>query len=73
MSQHQANLAAARHLVGVGFPGQIAAIAYFDDHLQELREAGVHAAFNFYSEAGLGFAEHAWDVIEARHAEEVRT
>ena len=34
--------------------------------IAELRQAGVHAAFNFYNEAGLGFAEHAWSLLERR-------
>ncbi|MGD9018631.1 MAG: cation:proton antiporter [Desulfuromonadales bacterium] len=67
MSQHQANLAAVRHLVDVGFPGRITAIAQFDDQVEELREAGAHAAFNFYNEAGLGFAEHALEVLEGHY------
>jgi Trk K+ transport system NAD-binding subunit len=71
MPKHQANLTATRHLVEVGFPGQIAAIAQFDDQVEELREAGAHASFNFYSEAGLGFAEHAWEVLEGRYDPEV--
>lgn len=66
MPKHQANLAAARHLIDVGYPGKIAAIAHFDDQIEELEEAGVHAAFNFYSEAGLGFAEHVWSVMEKK-------
>ncbi len=64
MSKHQANLAAARHLVNIGFQGRITGIAQFDDQVEELRQAGAHAAFNFYSEAGLGFAEHAWEMLE---------
>ena len=63
MPKHQANLAAARLLIGGGFPGMIAAIAQFDDQVEELKEAGVHAAFNFYNEAGLGFAEHVWKTL----------
>jgi len=70
MPEHQANLAAVRHLVEVGFPGRITAIARFDDQVEELREAGAHAAFNFYNEAGLGFAEHACEVLEGRYAPE---
>jgi len=70
MSQHQANLAAVRHLVDVGYPGRIAAIAQFDDQVEELREAGAHAAFNIYSEAGLGFAEHAWEILEETYQPE---
>jgi hypothetical protein len=64
MPKHQANLAAARHLGEVGFPGRITAIAEFDDQVEELREAGAHAAFNVYNEAGLGFAAHACEVLE---------
>jgi hypothetical protein len=66
MPKHQANLAAVRHLVDVGFPGRITAIAQYDDQVEELREAGAHAAFNIYNEAGLGFAEHAWEVLEGK-------
>jgi hypothetical protein len=47
----------------VGYTGAVAAVAKFDDHLQELRSLGV-IAFNFYSEAGAGFAEHVEAHIE---------
>ena len=67
MPKHQANLASTRHLVEVGFPGTIAAIAHFDDQVDELKEAGAKATFNFYNEAGLGFAEHAWKALEGQH------
>ncbi len=70
MPSHQANLAATRHLLDIGFPGQITAIAQFDDQVEELREAGAHAAFNFYNEAGLGFAEHAWEIFEGTYQPE---
>jgi glutathione-regulated potassium-efflux system ancillary protein KefC len=70
MSHHQANLAAARHLVDVGFQGQIAAVAHFEDQIEELRDSGVHAAFNFYNEAGLGFAEHAFNLLDKRESKE---
>ena len=70
MPEHQTNLAAAKHLVDVGFPGQITAIAGFDDQVEELKEAGANAAFNFYNEAGLGFAEHAWEILEGQYKPE---
>ncbi|MDH3997629.1 MAG: cation:proton antiporter [Desulfuromonadales bacterium] len=66
MPKYQANLAAARHLVEIGFPGQIAAIAHFDDQVEELRNTGVGAAFNFYNQAGFGFAEHVWERLEGK-------
>lgn len=70
MSKHQSNLAAARHLAAFGFPGYIAAVAPFDDQIEELQKEGVHAAFNFYNEAGLGFAEHAWIFLERKSSRE---
>ena len=44
----------------------MAATAQFDDELEELRAAGAEAAFNFYAEAGAGFAEHVWRQAEAQ-------
>lgn len=70
MPKHRANMAAVKHLVDIGFHGRIAAVARFDDQVKALREAGVHAAFNYYSEAGLGFAEHAWEVFEGQQGSE---
>lgn len=64
MPKHQSNLAATKHLVAIEFRGMIVATAHFDDQITELKEAGVSAAFNFYNEAGLGFAEHASDLFE---------
>ena len=40
------------------YDGTIAAVAKFDDDRAALEETGVHATFNFYAEAGAGFAEH---------------
>ncbi len=70
MPKHRANMAAVKHLSDIGFHGQVAAVAKFDDQVEALRAAGVHAAFNFYSEAGLGFAEHAWEVFEDQQKQE---
>ncbi|WP_305043343.1 cation:proton antiporter family protein [Geoalkalibacter sp.] len=61
MPKHRANLFAAEQLRKAGFTGTIAAIAMYDDQLEELRLAGVDSAFNFYAEAGNGFAEHVYE------------
>jgi predicted Kef-type K+ transport protein len=58
MSDHTANLTAVEEMIGLGFKGRIAATALFDDEVEELREAGAHAVYNLYAEAGYGFAEH---------------
>jgi hypothetical protein len=47
-----------------GFTGTIAATALFDDEIPDLEKAGVDAAFNLYGEAGLGFADHANELLE---------
>jgi glutathione-regulated potassium-efflux system ancillary protein KefC len=54
----QENLFAARQLKEVGYNGKLAAVAKYADEIEALRQAGVHAAFNLYAEAGAGFAEH---------------
>jgi predicted Kef-type K+ transport protein len=48
----------AKLLNNSGFEGTISAVAKFDDDCAALEAAGVHATFNFYAEAGAGFAEH---------------
>ena len=45
------------------FKGQIAAIAEYPDQLETLKENGVDAAFNIYSEAGSGFARHVCEQL----------
>lgn len=42
----------------IGFTGEIAAVAHYDDEVEILREAGVNTSFNVYGEAGIGLASH---------------
>ncbi len=42
----------------VGYDGLIAAVTRYEDDRLALEQAGVDATFNFYKEAGAGFAEH---------------
>ena len=63
LSNHRETVLVTNMLREVGYTGAVAAVAKFDDHLQELRSLGV-IAFNFYSEAGAGFAEHVEAHIE---------
>ena len=58
MPEHAANMQAVKELAAGGFDGVVAAIAQFDDQVEELKAAGVQAAYNFYAQAGYGFAEH---------------
>ncbi|WP_206486410.1 cation:proton antiporter family protein [Thalassotalea sp. G2M2-11] len=41
------------------YNGKIAAIARYDDERMEIEKLGVDKVFNFYSEAGVGFAEES--------------
>ncbi|MDX2503210.1 MAG: cation:proton antiporter [Gammaproteobacteria bacterium] len=53
------NLFTIKQLKEKNFQGHIAAIALYDEEIKPLKEAGAAAVYNFYSEAGIGFAEHA--------------
>lgn len=52
------NLTTIKRLKEKNFQGQISAIAMYDNEIDLLKEAGAAAVYNFYSEAGIGFAEH---------------
>lgn len=58
MDDYKSNLFAAKQLRHIGYKGQVAATALYEDQLQELKAHGVHAAFDLYAEAGIGFADH---------------
>jgi hypothetical protein len=60
LPQLSENVFAAEHLVKGGFDGPIGAIAKFPDDEPALREAGVTLVFDFYAEAGSGFARHVY-------------
>jgi predicted Kef-type K+ transport protein len=64
MPKFTANMTAAQLMIEFGYRGTIAAAARFDDEVAALREAGVHAAYNFFDEAGTGLAEHVFEIIE---------
>lgn len=46
------------------YQGKIAAIARYDDERIALESFGVDKVFNFYNEAGVGFAEESIDLIK---------
>ena len=55
---HSDVMVAVNLLKSVDYQGQLGAIAKFEEDRVELEQAGVHAAFNYYSEVGTGFADH---------------
>lgn len=58
MKNHRANLLALQEIKAAGFQGPVTTIAQFDDELLELEKAGATAAYNIFSEAGAGYADH---------------
>ncbi|MGD9017814.1 MAG: cation:proton antiporter [Desulfobacterales bacterium] len=63
MPQHTANLFALRRIVNSDYGGKIAATARYDDEMKELEDGGAHLVFNFFAEAGAGFAEEVQRVM----------
>jgi predicted Kef-type K+ transport protein len=51
-------------LRSAGYRGKIAAIARYDDERLQLEEFGIDKVFNFYNEAGVGFADESMALIE---------
>ena len=54
----KANLEIVNSLREISFEGTIAALAQFEDEIQQLQEAGADAVFDTYAESGAGFAGH---------------
>jgi len=50
-------------LANSNYQGQLAAIARYEDDRQKLLDAGIDKVFNFYREAGIGFAEDSLQLI----------
>jgi hypothetical protein len=75
-ADHEENMAVASLLQEQGFNLELASVAHYPDDEQSLRDAGVHAVFNFYASAGESFAEHVEeefrDLIAIEAAEPAR-
>ncbi|RRC96743.1 potassium transporter Kef [Amphritea balenae] len=52
-------------LRSAGYTGAVAAIARFEDDRKQLLKAGIDKVFNFYKEAGTGFAEDSLMLIQS--------
>lgn len=51
-------------LRSASYQGKIAAIARYEDEVQPLLDVGVDKVFNFFTEAGLGFAEESFELLK---------
>ncbi|CAA0101742.1 Glutathione-regulated potassium-efflux system protein KefC [Halioglobus japonicus] len=63
---------AVQQLRSSGYTGKVAAVAKYEDERVRMRDAGADVVFNYYAEAGAGFAEHALsnmlDILPAKPA-----
>ena len=49
-----------RQLKEAGYEGSVVAVAKYEDEKATLQAAGIDAVYNYYNEAGAGFARHAF-------------
>ncbi len=66
MPSHDDVLNTVKRLKSINYQGVISAVAKHEDDRQQLKEAGVDAAFNIYAEAGSGFADHVTTKLSAK-------
>lgn len=59
-----------------GYKGKVAAVTKYEDERKAMKAAGANVVFNYYAEAGAGFAEHTLsnllDVLPQKPAAQVR-
>ncbi len=53
-----------RQINNTNFKGKVAAIARYQDEHQQLLDVGIDKVFNFFTEAGIGFAEESLHLIK---------
>lgn len=58
-----AKLLACRELRERGFRGLISATHVFPEELAPILAAGCDVSYNYFSEAGVGFARHTWEAL----------
>lgn len=68
MPNHEDMLSTVKRLKSMNYKGVISAVAKHEDDRLELKAAGVDASFNFYAEAGTGFAAHVRKKLQAQQA-----
>jgi Trk K+ transport system NAD-binding subunit len=51
-------------LISANYKGKVAAIARYEDQIEQLKECGIDRIFNFYTEAGVGFAKESLTLVE---------
>lgn len=65
LTNHAENVAVVELIKEMGYQGSVAVIARFADQMRELEDLGC-ISYNFYAEAGHGFAEHVYDNLQQK-------
>jgi glutathione-regulated potassium-efflux system ancillary protein KefC len=68
MPDLEAKLLAVARLRERGFHGLVAATGVYPEEEEAMRAAGADLTFNYFDEAGVGFAEHTWEALQAQRA-----
>lgn len=63
MPRQTANMYALKRIAASDYSGMIAATAKYDDEMEALEAGGAHFVFNFFADAGAGFAEEVQRVM----------
>lgn len=58
MDDHKSNMYTLKKLKSIDYKGRIVATARHDDDIKELNKMGAYSAYNLYSQAGIGLADH---------------
>lgn len=66
MPDLEAKKIAATRLRRHGYRGLVTATNMYPEEVDVILAAGVDSTFNYFEEAGVGFAEHAWEALQAR-------
>jgi predicted Kef-type K+ transport protein len=61
----QAKLFASRELRRRGYRGLLSATHVYPEERDRILEAGCDVTYNYFSEAGVGFARHTWETLRA--------
>jgi predicted Kef-type K+ transport protein len=65
MPDMDAKLLASRALRRRGYDGLISATHVYPEQLAPMLEAGCDVSYNYFNEAGVGFARHTWDALQS--------
>ena len=69
MSNHSIHMQVIKQLKESSNKKTIAALSRYEDEIEELKQAGVKVVFNLYAEAGVGYAEHIYQIFNQQNQE----